>query len=155
MLDHIESTIAVGEAALAEGQTPYAGGLLAKQIIRLSNTGQPCDITFHDRGPVCDVKIDQRIGRAFMNGAGRAKLNELFENILLSNGESVRLDEIWVIVAMPFQGVSASDLEKVDISEGDKQASPNGDTIRKMIRDRYHCKTAEEEDYFLRRFLAA
>ena len=132
-------------------------GVLADLLINLSMTGQPCDITFHKRPPAIDVVVDQQIHTALMYGAGAKKLGELLRNIRLngSHGQSCRLDEIWTILPMPKGGISQSELEAVDMSRAEEQAGPNGETLRKMIRDTYRCKDREEEDSFIRRYLAS
>jgi len=130
-------------------------GFLAHQIISLSMTEQPCDVTFFNRKPVLDVSIDQKINIALMYGAGANKLKELLENIKLSNGDVISLNEIWAINTMPKGGFTESELAKVDLLQGDEKVGPNDETLRKMISETYHCKTQKEEDYFLRRFIAS
>ena len=56
---------------------------------------------------------------------------------------------------MPVNGLSDEELSSVDISEGEQRFGPNGETLREMIRNVYHCKTSEEEEHFLRRYLAS
>ena len=56
---------------------------------------------------------------------------------------------------MPKGGLSKSDLDSVDISQGDEINTTTGETIREMIKNSYHCKTNDEIDYFLRRYLAS
>lgn len=36
------------------------------------------------------------------------------------------------------------DLEAVDLLKAEEKVGPNGETLRKMISDIYHCKTREE-----------
>lgn len=128
---------------------------LGSQLIDLSSTGQPCDITFYERPPAIDVVVDQRIHIALMYGAGAKKLHELLESIGLSNGQSCRVDEIWTINPMPKGGIPASELDAVDMCHAEEPIGPNGETVRKIISDTYHCKSREEEDRFVRRFLAS
>lgn len=130
-------------------------GFLGHQVIMLSMTGQPCDVTFYNRKPALDASIDQKINIALMYGAGAKKLKEMLENIKLSNGDVVSLGEIWTINPMPKGGFSESELAEVDLSEGDEKVGPNGETLRKMISDSYHCGSREEEDRYLRRFIAS
>ncbi|MGO8632074.1 hypothetical protein ACC807_37870, partial [Rhizobium ruizarguesonis] len=47
---------------------------LAWQMLALSGSGQPCDITFYNRGPIIDTKISERISIARMYGAGASQL---------------------------------------------------------------------------------
>lgn len=128
---------------------------LGSMLVNLSVTGQPCDITFYSRQPVIDVVVDQRIHIALMYSAGPKKLHELLQNISLSNSESCRLDEIWTINPMPKGGIPANELQAVDMSHAVERVGPNGQTLRKMIAETYHCKSHEEEDVFIRRFLAS
>jgi hypothetical protein len=130
-------------------------GMLAYQLVMLSMTGQPCDVTFYNRSPALDVKIDQKINIALMYGAGAAKVKELLENIALSNGEVASLAEIWTVNAMPKGGIPQDELDSVDITEGEQKVGPNGETLRQMVSNTYHCKTRDEEDRFLRRFIAS
>ncbi len=130
-------------------------GFLGHQILMLSVTGQPCDITFFKKEPVIDVKIDPQITLALMYGAGVKKLKELLENIKLSNGYEISIGEIWTINPMPKGDFSKDELDAVDMSEAEDKVGPNGETLRKMISDTYHCKSKEREDYYLRRFIAS
>ncbi len=132
-----------------------AMGMLGFMVLELSVSGQPCDVTFRNKPPALDVKIDQTITLALMYGAGAKKLQEMLNNISLSNGDVVSLGEIWTIHPMPVDGISEEDLAAVDLSDGEEVSGPNGETVREMIRDVYHCKSKEEEDKFLRRYLAS
>lgn len=130
-------------------------GFLAHQIITLSMTGQRCDITFYDRKPAIEVKIDQQINLALSYGAGAKKLKEMLESIKISNGQIANIGSIWTINPMPKGGFSEEDLQSVDISEAEERVGPKGETLRKMISDTYHCVSKDEEDYYIRRFIAS
>jgi hypothetical protein len=130
-------------------------GFLGHQILMLSMTGQKCDITFFEKRPAIDVKIEQQINLAVMYGAGTRKLKDMLENIKLSNGDSVSIGEIWTINPMPKRGLTKEELDSVDMAEAEQEAGPNGETLREMIKNTYHCKSKDEEDYYLRRFLAS
>ncbi len=130
-------------------------GFLGHQILELSRAGQKCDITFFKKKPAIDVKIDKQINLALMYGADAKKLKEMLENIKLSNGDSVGIGEIWTINPMPPGGFSKEELDSVDMSEAEQVASLNGETLREMIKNTYHCKSKDEEDYYLRRFIAS
>ncbi len=41
------------------------------------------------------------------------------------------------------------------MSDGEEQFGPKDETIREMIRNVYHCKSKQEEERFLRRYLAS
>ena len=128
---------------------------LGMQIITLSMSGQSCDVTFHHQKPALDVTIDQKINIALMYGAGAKKLQEMLDGIKLSNGKVVSFGEIWTINPMPKGGFSENELAKVDMAEAEENVGPNGETLRKMISDTYHCQSRDEEDRFLRRFIAS
>ena len=129
--------------------------ILIHQIIYLSNTEQPCDVTFRDKKPVIDVTLDSRIAFGLMYGAGPKKMRELLSSIRLSNEDTVSLDEIWVVFTMPAGGFTEGELKGVDLALGEEQWGPNGETVREMIRNVYHCESDQEEEKFLRRYLAS
>ncbi len=128
---------------------------LGYQILTLSMTGQLCDVTFFKQKPAIDVTIDPQINLALAYAASPAALKDKLENIKLSNGESVSISEIWTVHPMPMGGIAEADLSSVNLSEAEEESGPNGETLRKMIRDTYHCESRQEEDRFLRRFLAS
>jgi hypothetical protein len=43
----------------------------------------------------------------------------------------------------------------MDLATAEEKGGPSGETIRQMISDTYHCDSREEEDFYLRRFLAS
>ncbi len=130
-------------------------GLRAYQLATLSLTGQPCDVSFIEKKRAAvDVTIDQRISLALKNGAGPEELRKIFSEIRLSDGQVVALAEIWIVLPMPPKGLSKEELAAVDLSDGDKKSGPNGETVREIVRNFYRCESGEEEDGFLRRFLA-
>lgn len=130
-------------------------GYLGYQLIHLSMTGQPTDITFFKREPMLDVVVDPQLNLALAYGAGVQKLSQKLQSIALSNGETISVAEIWTINPMPHDGISEAKLAAVDLAEGEEQAGPQGETVREMIRATYHCKSREEEDAYLRRFIAS
>src|SRR6476646_6341269 len=78
--------------------------LLAHQILMLSMSGQPCDVNFFKKKTSLEVKIDQKITLALMYGAGANKLQEMLNQISLSDGQTVGFGEIWLILPMPYNG---------------------------------------------------
>jgi len=128
---------------------------LGNQLVTLSMTGQFCDVTFFKKKPAIDVIIDPRINIALMYGAGAKKLKEMLMNIKLSNGEVISIEEIWTINPMPKGSISPEELNSVDMSKAEERVGPNGETLRKMISDTYHCETEEQENLYLRRFIAS
>jgi len=129
--------------------------MLGHMIITHSMSGQPCDVTFYKKKPALDVTIDPAINLALMYGAGADKLKEMLENIKLSNGDVVSINEIWGVNPMPAGGISEAELAAVDLAEGDQVAGAQGETIRQIIKETYHCESSEEEERFLRRYLAS
>ncbi len=128
---------------------------LGNQLVTLSMTGQPCDVTFFEKKPAIDVVIDPRINIALMYGAGAKKLKEMLASIKLSNGDIISIEEIWTINPMPKGGISTEELNNVDMSKAMERIGPNGETLREMISDTYHCETEEQENMYLRKFLAS
>jgi hypothetical protein len=121
----------------------------------LAQTGQPCDVTFYDRKPILDVRCDQQIAHALMYGAGAKKLQSMLSRIRFSDGTTASLNEIWTVNPMPKGGISQAELDAVDLTEAEEQWGPNGETLRQMINETYRCSSREEEDRFLRRFIAS
>jgi hypothetical protein len=128
---------------------------LGGQITTLSRTGQPCDVTFYQRPPILDVVIDQKINLALMYGAGAKKLQEMLNAIHFSDGSVAGFGEIWTINPMPEDGIPEEELNAVDLASAEEPSGPQGETLRKMISETYHCKSRAEEDRFLRRFIAS
>ena len=129
--------------------------LLGRQILGLSLSGQQCDFTFLDREPVLDAKISPQVSVALLNAAGPEKLSEVLESVPLSNGQTVGINEIWVIFPMPCGGIPRDELDAVDLSEGEEEIGNQAETIREVIRHTYHCKSDDDLDRYLRRFLAS
>ncbi len=130
-------------------------GHLGYQLIHLSTSGQPCDVTFFKRKPILNVRVDQQLGLAIMYGAGARKLQEMLERIKFSDGTVASFGEIWTVNPMPKGGFTDEELSAVNLAEAEEKVGPNGETLRKMISDTYHCESAEKEDYYLRRFIAS
>ena len=129
--------------------------LLAHQIITHSLYGLPCDVTFRDRKPFLDVTIDENIGQILMSGGDPDTLRETLTHIPFSNGETIGFNEILLLVPMPVGGVLQASMDAVDLSEGKDEAGLDGETTRDMIREVYRCETPQEEEHFLRRYLAS
>lgn len=129
-------------------------GMLTHTLMMLSTSGQPADVTFYRRKPLLDVKVSTKIGVACLYGL-ESQLPRLLKRIEFSNGAVVSLGEIWTINPMPMGGFSAEELACVDLSQGEERHGPQGETLRKMIRKTYHCKSRRETDYFLRRWIAS
>jgi hypothetical protein len=128
---------------------------LFRTLHQLALSQQPTDITLYNEKPHLDVKIDPKFVYALMYGAGAEKLAELLSSIGLSNGKTVSLKQIWTINPMPTDGFTDEELASVDLREAEGKVGPNGETLRQMISETYHCSSTEEEDHFLRRFIAS
>ncbi len=125
------------------------------QLRHLALSRQPADVTLYNGNPHLDVKIDANFIYAMMYGASAEKLAELLSAIGLSNGATVNIQNIWTINPMPIDGFTRQELAEVNLQEAENKMGPNGETLRKMISDTYHCSSREEEDRFLRRFIAS
>jgi len=128
---------------------------LGFMLVELSTHGQPCDVTFYHREPILNVRVDQQLGLALMYGAGPKKIQQLMNAIKFSDGTTASLMEIWTVNPMPQDGFTEEQLAAVDLREAEQKVGQNGETLRQMIRESYHCKTRAEEDKFLRRFIAS
>jgi hypothetical protein len=129
-------------------------GMLTHTLTLLSTSGQPTDVTFYKRKPILDVRVSAKLGAARLYGL-EDHVPRLLRRIEFSNGMTANISEIWTINPMPMDGFTQEDLDNVDLAEGERQAGPQGETIRKMIRKTYHCKSNKETDYYLRRWIAS
>jgi len=129
--------------------------MLGNMLLEYSMAQNKCDICSFKHAPALDVKIDERISLALMYGAGAKKLQEMLGAIRLSNGDVVSIGDIWMIFPMPSDGISEEELADVDMAKADEEWGPNGETVREMIRNLYHCKTDEEVNKYVRRYLAS
>ena len=134
-------------------------GMLFHQLHNLAMSGQPCDICTYSGKRYLDVEVDSNFVLAIIYGAGPRKLAEMLKEIKLNKKghptAKVSVEDIWAINPMPIAGFSRDELDKVDMSKGEEKWGPEGETLREMIRNEYHCKDENEVDDFLRRFLAS
>lgn len=129
-------------------------GMLTHTLTLLSTSGQPTDVTFYKRKPIIDVRVSIKLGAARLYGL-EDHVPRVLKRIEFSNGMTANISEIWTINPMPAGGFTQEELDNVDLSEGEQRAGPQGETIRKMIRSTYHCKSNKETDYYLRRWIAS
>lgn len=129
-------------------------GMLTHTLTLLSTSGQPADVTFYKRRPILDVRVSVKLAAARLYGL-EDHVPRVLRRIEFSNGMTANISEIWTINPMPSEGFTPEALDNVDLSEGEQQAGPLGETIRKMIRSTYHCKSNKETDYYLRRWIAS
>jgi hypothetical protein len=129
-------------------------GMLIHNLTVLSSSGQPADVTFYKRKPLLDVQISAKIAAARLYGLG-SHLTRILKRIEFSNGATANLAEIWTINPMPTDGFTDEALAAVDLAEGEKRHGPNGETLRRMIRATYQCKSRKETDFYLRRWIAS
>ena len=129
-------------------------GMLTHTLTLLSTSGQPMDVTFYRRKPIVDVRVSVKLGAARLYGL-EDHVPRVMKRIEFSNGMTANISEIWTINPMPSEGFTQEDLDNVDLSEGEQQAGPQGETVRKMIRATYHCKSNKETEYYLRRWIAS
>ncbi len=90
-----------------------------------------------------------------MYGAGAERMAKLLSSIEFTDGTTASMHEIWIIIPMPHGGITAEALAAVDMADGDVVAGAQGETVRQIVREVYKCRTPEEEDRYLRRYLAA
>lgn len=128
--------------------------MLTHNLTILSSSGQPADITFYRRKPLINVQICTKIAAARLYGL-ESQLPRILKRIPFSNGVVVSLAEIWTVNPMPIGGFTDEELAAVDLAEGEAQHGPNGETLRKMIRKTYRCKSRKETDFYLRRWIAS
>lgn len=128
--------------------------MLIRTLTVLSTSGQPADITFYKRKPILNVRVSAKLGAARLYGLEN-HVPRLLRHIEFSNGMVANLSEIWTINPMPVDGFTQEELDNVDMSQGEQKAGPQGETIRRMIRSTYHCKSKKETDYYLRRWIAS
>jgi len=129
-------------------------GMLTHTLTMLSTSGQPTDVTFYRRKPMLDVRVSTKLGAARLYGL-ESHVPRLLKRIEFSNGAVASLAEIWTVNPMPMAGFSPEELAAVDLSQAEQRIGPQGETMRKMIRKTYHCKSRKETDYFLRRWIAS
>jgi hypothetical protein len=129
-------------------------GMLTHTLTMLSTSGQPTDVTFYRRKPILDVRVSTKLGAARLYGL-ESHVPRLLQRIEFSNGVVASLSEIWTVNPMPIEGFSAEELAAVDLSEAEQRIGPQGETMRKMIRKTYHCKSRKETDFFIRRWIAS
>jgi len=123
-----------------------------------ARTLQSFDVTFYDREPILDVTLDKGFAGEFSAAIayqGTLRLGALLKRIVFSDGTVAHADDIWTINYMPHGGISINLLETADLADAEVRAGPNGETIREMLRETYRCRSAAEEDYFIRRWIAS
>ena len=137
---------------------PSQSSYLLLQLQHYAQTMQRFDVTFLGREPVLDVHLNKEFARQ-LNVALRAKNAKLIAKLLgrlhLSDGTTVNVDAIWTINYMPPGGVTVAQMESADVAEAELPAGPNGETVRQMVSQVYHCASAAEENWFVRRFIAS
>ena len=87
-----------------------------------------------------DARVSVKLGAAIVYGL-EDHVPRVLKRIEFSNGMTANINEIWTINPMPAEGFTQEELDNVDLSEGDQKAGPQEETIRKMIRKTYHCKS--------------
>lgn len=130
-------------------------GMLFFNLMPLSGSGQPCDVTFCNRKPILNVRVNERLFLAMTYGAGSKRLAEMLNAVKFSDGTTAGIEEIWTINPMPRDGFTDNELAAVDMTQAAEAVGPNGETLRHMIRQTYHCDTVEKENEYLRRFIGS
>src|SRR5262249_172207 len=126
-----------------------------------ARTLQQFDVTFYQREPILDVRLDRDFAREFMTALGCWKRHEfvrrlqpLIQCIVFSDGTKTHVDDIWTITYMP-DGITIARLDGAGLVMAETKAGYGGETIRQMICATYRCGSAAEEDWFVRRWIAS
>ena len=112
-----------------------------------SHPQQRFDVTFYAREPLLEVTLAEDFARKWRADPHKAMVNR----IAFFAGTVVSVTEIWTLMPMPRD----LDTSNVDLAEGEQLGTPNGDTVREMIRTTYRCASRAEEDFFLSRWIAS
>ena len=130
----------------------------SQSLVHALISGQRCDNRTFDGKLYLEAAFNEQIGLAIMYGVGAEKLAKMLENISITTkeGKEIKLSfsNIWMIIPIPKGGISKSDMEKVDIVEGDEIVEGTDKPLKETIREIYNCKTDEETEYYLKRYLA-
>jgi hypothetical protein len=121
-------------------------------LVHYARTSQKFDATFYDREPLLDVALDKWWSNEFLCGR---RLTKLLKNVAFSDGTSVHVSDIWTMNYMPDEGVSIKELNDANIEEAEAKIGLGGETARLMLRNTYKCRSAAEEDWFIRRWIAS
>lgn len=130
---------------------------LLYQLVHHAKTGQPFDVTFFDREPLLDATLDDIFASKFLAtvfGPASA-LQRLCERVKFSDDTVVPIAAIWILNPMPPGGIDNEALSRADLARAEEAAGPNGETIREMIADTYHCESTAELDWHTRRWIAS
>jgi hypothetical protein len=115
----------------------------------------PFDVTFLDREPILEVRLEMDCARQLFAARGTKRLKKVLNALKFSDGTTASLSSIWGIHPMPRTGFTILALDNADLTEGEPTAGPNQETVREMVRTMYRCRTEAEEDYLLRRFIVS
>src|SRR5262245_7953580 len=107
-------------------------------LASISQIGQSCDVTFRDRPPLLDVKVDKLLKGFQLFGQ--------WSKVRFSDGSQANLKDIWTVQPTPMDGIPPGALEDVDPSDGDRPIDDNGVTYRDMVRALYRPATKAQED---------
>ena len=113
------------------------------------------DATFSNREPILEVTLDKSYARnlctALVYDQGIPRLKELFDHVRFSDGTAARMSEIWTLNYMP----DDLDVSDVDMTRAEEIIGLEGETLRKIIHNTYHCRSRAEENHFIARWIAS
>jgi len=132
--------------------------LLVSQLQHLAGNMQSCDVTFRDRAPILDVKLNREFARTFITALRHwkpANFAKLLQRIHFSDGTITPIDSIWIVVPLPRGGISINMMQCADLALAETVAGNGGESIREMIKAAYMCATEAELDWHIRRWIAS
>jgi hypothetical protein len=132
------------------------------QLLHFAGARQRFDATFHHREPCLDVALDEGWAEALlsahrhMTGSEQVRtLSKLVRNIKFSDGTATHADAILTLNYMPDGGITIAEMDGADLAIAETKAGLGGETVRQMLRETYRCRSAAEEDWFVRRWIAS
>jgi len=128
--------------------------IMLMKLLIASQTAELCDIFFLDKRPILNVTPTSNLIRVAYAGASVTKIINLVKRIELSNGRIISLNQIWSVNRMPKGGFSERDLEAINIERAEEPILNTDQTTRNLVQKFYGC-AADEEDKYVRRFLAS
>ena len=139
-------------------RNPRLRGLF-NMIVTVHLSRQPVDITTYSGRRLLECEILGEFATHMLCAYRPETYDYRVENIRVKPREgpetAVSLDDIWLLNPMPIDGFTEDELKAVDLGKADEFDPLLAGSLRESIRRGYHCKSDEETDFFLRRFIAS